>query len=74
MLSGRIMKIAICNGADCLISARGGGTEEGYQLNLVRFFKISLSDKNMYKNYGWVRKCDGCYVLENKMRNIALEK
>ncbi len=73
MLSGRIMKIAICIGADCVISARGGGTE-GYQLNLVRFFKISLSDKNMYKNYGCVRKCDGCYVLENKKRNIALEK
>ncbi len=73
MLSDRNMKIHICIGADCFISARGGGTE-GYQLNLVGFFKIYLSDKNMYKNYGCVRKSDGCYVLENKKQNIALEK
>ena len=30
-------------------------TGGGYQLNLVGFFKISLSDKNLYKNYGCVR-------------------
>jgi hypothetical protein len=33
---------------------RGGGTEE-YQLHLVGFFKISLSEKNIYKKYGCVR-------------------
>ncbi len=60
MLSDRNMKFPICIGADCVISAHGGGGE-GYRVPLVRFFKIYLSDKNLNTKYGCVRRCDGGY-------------